>query len=114
MKWLWCHLEQHLHTYKAEDDAQAIFQVLEILSDGCESEIEGTQTQDGEDVRREYDKWVATHGEDRGNRIDSKGHICCLNHQEGDKEWGGQSFPVLDDKEFILVHLIRYGEELLE
>ena len=61
------YLEQHLDADEAEDDAQTVFQVFEILGNGSEGKIEGTESENGEDVRREHDKRIAADGEYGGD-----------------------------------------------
>ena len=86
------HGQQHLDTNKDEDDAQAVFQVLKVLSNGSQSEIQGTQAKDGEDVRRQDDEWIAAHREDGRDGVDGKGYVSRLDDQQGDEEWCGKIF----------------------
>ena len=107
-------LEQHLDAHEAEDDAQAVFQIGEILGDGGKGEVEGAQAEDGEDVRREHDERIARHGENGRDGVDGKGDIGGLDDQQGDEEGCGQSTALLDDEESVFVHLVGDGGEALE
>ena len=84
------HGQQHLDTNKDEDDAQAVFQVLKVLSDGSQCEIQGAQAKDGEDVRRQDDERIAAHREHGRDGVDGKGHVSGLDNQQGDKERRGE------------------------
>ena len=35
------HCQQHLDAYEAEDDAEAVFQIAEVLGDGGQCEVKG-------------------------------------------------------------------------
>ena len=72
---IFVHGQQHLDADEDKDDAQAVFQVLEVLGHGSQCEVEGTKAEDGEDIAGKHNERVSAHGEDSGNRVDGKGYI---------------------------------------
>ena len=58
---IFVHGQQHLDADEDKDDAQAVLQVLEVLSYGSQCKIEGTKAEYGEDITGEHDERVAAH-----------------------------------------------------
>ena len=108
------HGKQHLDTNETEDDTQAVLQVAEILGNGRQCEVEGTQPEDGEDVGSENDERVAADTKDSRDGVDGKGHVGGFNNNEGNKQRGSQPPAVLPDKEIASMHLFADGEEAPE
>lgn len=111
---IFIHSQQHLDTYEAEDDAEPVFQVSEVLGDCSEGEIECTQAENREDVGGKHDERITADREYGGDGIDGKCHIGGLNDQKRDEYRRSQALTVLYDEELVFMHLISYGEELLE
>ena len=108
------HRQQHLDTHKAEDDAESVLQVGEILGNGGEGEIEGTQAENRENIGGKHDERIAADREYGGDGIDGKCHIGGLDHKQRNEYRRSKALTVFYDEEFVFMHLISYGEELLE
>lgn len=108
------YLKQHLDAYETEDDAKTVFQIGKVLGYGCQGKVEGAQSQDGKDIRGEYNERVAADGEHGRYAIHGERYVGGLYHQQGNKKWCCQALTVLYDEELVFLHLIRHGEEFLE
>jgi hypothetical protein len=72
----------HLQSHERQHDGQAILQQPKPLNGSGEQEIERTQAQDGQDVRRENNEWLARQGENGRHGIDRKYNIAHFDKQE--------------------------------
>ncbi|EEF25783.1 conserved hypothetical protein, partial [Ricinus communis] len=61
--------DQHLRADEGQDHGQAVLQQVEAVCHVDQQEVQGTQAQDREQVRREDDERVRRDGEDGRDRI---------------------------------------------
>jgi hypothetical protein len=69
-------------SHERQHDGQAILQQPKPLNGSGEQEIERTQAQDGQDVRRENNEWLARQGENGRHGIDRKYNIAHFDKQK--------------------------------
>ena len=79
-------LDDHLHADEGEDDGEAGLQVAESAVQVGEQEVQGTQTEDGEGVRREDDERLVADGEHGRHAVDGEDHVGELDeHEHGEQ-----------------------------
>ena len=84
---------------------------LKQIAEMSQSEIKGTQAENGKYVGGEHNERVAADTEHSGNAVHGECDIGGLNNQQRHQQWSGLAPSVLGYEETVTMHLVGYGIE---
>ena len=105
---------QHLHADDRQNDGERRLEIPELLDEACESEVERSQAEDREHVRREHEKGVGGDREDRRDTVDGEYEVGRLHEYERDHERRDERLPALRDPELLAVVFFRDAEMAMQ
>ena len=107
------HRVQHeLHADEAEDERDAVLEVVQSVEQAAEQEVQLTQTHESEDVRGEHDERAGRDSEDGRNRVEREDEVGNGNRDEHDEHRCPHAFAVVGGAQFGAVVVGRHGDAL--
>ena len=104
----------HLDPHEAEDESEAVFEVVELGRHPLQQEIEGAETQDCEDVGGENQERLLRDRKDRGDTIDGEDDVGELDHHQRQQQRCASPASRVTDKELPVAKGMRDRQEALQ
>ena len=64
--------QHHFSAHKHQNGNKAIFEHTKLLYHIGQEKIHGTQSEDGQNIRTEYEKWIGGDGQNSRDTVQSK------------------------------------------